>query len=103
MEILNVSYPFENEDHSARFEVILEDAYGNVVTYLDESDLTFESTLGEVFATLDEERGVWDVNLYASEVGDAVVTVTGGGTFDDLSESMEFFFDSVMLGIPRGL
>ncbi|OGJ45657.1 hypothetical protein A3J23_01740 [Candidatus Peregrinibacteria bacterium RIFCSPLOWO2_02_FULL_48_14] len=103
MEILNVSYPFENEDHSARFEVILEDAYGNVVTYLDESDLTFESTLGEVFATLDEERGVWDVSLYASEVGDAVVTVTGDSTFDDLSESVEFFFDSVMLGIPRGL
>ena len=57
MDILNVTYPFENEDHGARFEVVLRDAYGNVVKTLDESDLSFDSTLGEVFASLDEESG----------------------------------------------
>ncbi len=103
MDILNVTYPFENEDHGARFEVVLRDAYGNVVKTLDESDLSFDSTLGEVFASLDEESGVWDVSLYSSEVGEATVTVEGGSYFDDLSESVEFFFDSVMLGIPRGV
>lgn len=101
VDILNVVYPYENEDHAGTFDVVLRDEYGNVVEE-DESALNFSTTMGE--ASIYFVDGVWSVALASDEVGEA--TVSMNGSFDSngnlIFDEVDFNFDSVMVGVPRG-
>lgn len=94
MDILNVVYPYENEDHTGTFDVVLRDEYGNTVEE-DESVLDFSTTLGEVSTYFAD--GVWSATLSSDEVGQATVSIDG--SFED---EVDLSFDSVMVGVPRG-
>ncbi len=95
LDVLDIVYPYENDDHAGSFDVVLWDEYGNVVEE-DEDTLDFSSTGGEL--STDFEDGVWSIALSSGEVGQATVSIDGS----DFEDEVDFYFDSVMLGVPRG-
>jgi len=103
IDVVDVLYPYETEDHYAYIYASLHDEYGNILTLDDGYALWFETDLGQfVERQYDAETHTWYASLAADVFGEANINIT---EFSDLSinENVTVGFDMVYIDVPEAV
>lgn len=103
IDVINVEYPYETEDHYAYVYASLHDEYGNILTLSDGYALWFETDFGEFAARqYDAETNTWYAALTADSFGDATIAITEFGDMS-INESVTVGFNMVYIDVPEAV